>query len=46
MPLLGDPDHEAMVQTLKEIADKVDKPSAILMISALEENGIQAMQDQ
>lgn len=34
MPLLGDPDHDAMVQTLKEIAAAVDKPSAILVISA------------
>lgn len=34
MPLLGDSDHEAMVQTLKEIAAAVDKPSAILVISA------------
>lgn len=34
MPLLGDPDHEAMVKTLKEIAAAMDKPRAILVISA------------
>lgn len=34
MPLLGDPDHDEMVQTLKEIAAEVGKPSAILVISA------------
>jgi len=34
LPLLGDPDHEAMVQTLKEIAAELNKPSAILVISA------------
>ncbi len=34
MPLLGDPDHLEMVETLKEIAEAVDKPSAILVISA------------
>ena len=34
MPLLGDPDHYEMVETLKEIASKIDKPSAILVISA------------
>lgn len=34
MPLLGDPDHNEMVETLKEIASKIDKPSAILVISA------------
>ncbi len=34
MPLLGDPDHFEMVETLKEIAAAVDKPSAILVISA------------
>lgn len=34
MPLLGDPDHYEMVETLKEIASEIDKPSAILVISA------------
>lgn len=34
MPLLGDPDHQEMVETLKEIAAEMDKPSAILVISA------------
>jgi len=34
MPLLGDPDHYEMVETLKEIAAEVDRPSAILVISA------------
>ena len=34
MPLLGDPAHYQMVETLKEIASQIDKPSAILVISA------------
>ena len=34
MPLLGDPDHDEMVETLIEIAAEVDKPSAIVVISA------------
>ncbi|TBW58230.1 dioxygenase [Marinobacter halodurans] len=34
MPLLGDPGHREMVDTLKEIAGKLRKPSAILVISA------------
>ena len=34
MPLLGDPDHDEMVETLNEIASEIDKPSAILVISA------------
>lgn len=34
MPLLGDPDHYEMVETLKEIASEIDKPSAILVVSA------------
>ena len=34
MPLLGDPDHSEMVDTLRAIAEKLDKPSAILVISA------------
>ena len=34
MPLLGDADHQAMISTLKMLAKKVGKPSAILVISA------------
>lgn len=34
MPLLGDPDHSEMVDTLKEIAATMRKPDAILVISA------------
>ncbi|WP_412973097.1 DODA-type extradiol aromatic ring-opening family dioxygenase [Glaciecola sp. MF2-115] len=34
MPLLGDAEHFEMVETLKEIASTVGKPSAILVISA------------
>ncbi|WP_445425368.1 MULTISPECIES: DODA-type extradiol aromatic ring-opening family dioxygenase [unclassified Alishewanella] len=34
MPLLGDPDHDEMIKTLKEIAAEVGKPSTILVISA------------
>lgn len=34
MPLLGDPDHKAMVEFLSTIGSKFAKPSAILVISA------------
>ena len=34
MPLLGDPDHREMVEKLTELAGKLHKPSAILVISA------------
>ena len=34
MPLLGDPDHKEMVNTLKTIANRIAKPSAILVVSA------------
>ena len=34
LPLLGDPDHQDMVTTLKAIANKIPTPSAILVISA------------
>lgn len=34
MPLLGDPQHDEMVETLKKIAGSIDTPSAILLISA------------
>ncbi len=34
MPLLGDPGHREMVELLTELADKLRKPSAILVISA------------
>ncbi|WP_232824658.1 DODA-type extradiol aromatic ring-opening family dioxygenase [Algibacillus agarilyticus] len=34
MPLLGEPDYQEMVSTLKTLAHKVGKPSAILVISA------------
>lgn len=34
MPLLGDPGHREMVERLTEIANRLRKPSAILVISA------------
>jgi|TARA_R110001592_G_C13166650_1_gene749472 aromatic ring-opening dioxygenase catalytic subunit (LigB family) len=34
MPLLNDPDHEKLVVYLKLLAGKLEKPSAILLISA------------
>ncbi|MDX1551803.1 MAG: class III extradiol ring-cleavage dioxygenase [Marinobacter sp.] len=34
MPLLGDPGHREMVDRLTELADELQKPSAILVISA------------
>ncbi|AEY01187.1 extradiol ring-cleavage dioxygenase III subunit B [Oceanimonas sp. GK1] len=34
MPLLGDPDHQEMVNTLQALAGKLERPSAILVISA------------
>lgn len=34
LPLLGDPDHLEMVETLKQIAQQIPKPSAILVVSA------------
>ncbi len=34
LPLLGDPDHQEMVSTLKMLSQKIAKPSAILVISA------------
>lgn len=34
MPLLNDPSHEQLVAYLKSLADKLEKPSAILLISA------------
>ena len=34
MPLLGDPDHREMVARLTEIAGRLPRPSAILVISA------------
>ena len=34
MPLLGDPDHHEMVDTLKAMANSVNKPNAILVVSA------------
>jgi 4,5-DOPA dioxygenase extradiol len=34
LPLLGDPGHIAMVETLKKIAADIQKPSAIIVISA------------
>jgi len=42
MPLLGDPGHDDLVATLKAMAAAVDKPDAIVMISAhWEEDGFQ-----
>ena len=34
MPLLGDSSHQEMVDTLKRIATLIEKPKAILVISA------------
>jgi len=34
LPLLGDPEHQEMVARLRELAERLDKPSAILVISA------------
>jgi 4,5-DOPA dioxygenase extradiol len=34
MPLLGDKSHQEMVESLKDIATKLTKPSAIVLISA------------
>jgi len=34
MPLLGDPDHREMVERLTELAGRLRRPSAILVISA------------
>ncbi len=34
LPLLGDKSHEEMVQCLKEIAATIEKPSAIIIVSA------------
>ena len=34
LPLLGDESHTEMVQNLKELAKEIEKPSAILLISA------------
>lgn len=34
MPLLGDPDHEELVQSLRKVASVIKKPSAIVVISA------------
>ncbi|WP_027360897.1 DODA-type extradiol aromatic ring-opening family dioxygenase [Desulforegula conservatrix] len=34
LPLLGDEGHAEMVKTLKNLASKIDKPSAIIVISA------------
>mgnify|MGYP002700627997 FL=1 len=34
MPLLNDPSHAQLVAYLKSLAEKLEKPSAILLISA------------
>ena len=34
LPLLGDPGHRAMVETLESIAARIPRPSAILVVSA------------
>ena len=34
MPLLGDPGHEQMVSCLRDVAARIAKPSAILLVSA------------
>lgn len=34
MPLLGDPSHDELVGTLKDIAQAIEKPAAIIVVSA------------
>ena len=34
MPIMGDPSHHEMVQVLRSIGAKVQKPSAVIMVSA------------
>ena len=34
LPLLGDPGHKHLVESLRETANKIPKPAAILLISA------------
>src|SRR5690606_14081879 len=34
MPLMGDPEHQQLVDTLQQVATTLPKPSAILLISA------------
>ena len=43
LPLLGDGAHAEMVSCLKEIAEKITKPSAILLISAHWEESISSI---
>lgn len=43
LPLLGDEGHREMVETLKRIAGQIEKPSAILLISAHWEEKIPAI---
>lgn len=43
MPLLGDEGHVEMVECLKKIAKKIQKPSAILLISAHWEESVAAI---
>lgn len=40
LPLLGDESHKEMMDILKEISEKINKPSAILLISAHWEENI------
>lgn len=34
LPLLGDPDHQEMVENLQVVAAQIPKPTAIVLISA------------
>ena len=34
LPILGDPDHQAMVEFMTQLPDQFAKPDAILVISA------------
>jgi len=43
MPLLGDDSHQEMVQCLKEVAASIEKPSAIIIISAHWEEAVATM---
>ncbi len=43
MPLLGDPDHQQMVDQLRALSDRLPRPSAILVVSAHWEEAVPAV---
>ncbi|HCW88966.1 MAG TPA: dioxygenase, partial [Marinobacter sp.] len=43
MPLLGDPGHQALVDYLSGLPEKIGKPSAILVVSAHWEEAVPAI---